>query len=77
MATARLTREFGAVLKARRLKSGLSQEALAHKARTQQGYISLIERGKRSPSLVTISLLAKALGISMTALIREVEQAAE
>ena len=47
------------------------------KPRPSRSYISLIEHGDRSPSLVTISLLAKALGTSMTALIREVEQSME
>lgn len=61
-------------MKARRLRAGLSQEELAHRASTNQGYISMIERGERSPSLVTISLLANALGCSMTSLIRAVER---
>ena len=71
----KLTKAFGTVLRQRRLKAGLSQEALAHLAKTQQGYISLMERGKRSPSLVTLALLAEALGVSMAALVREVERA--
>ena len=68
----KLTRAFGAILRERRTKAGLSQEALAHLAKTQQGYISLMEHGRRSPSLVTLALLAEALNVSMATLVREV-----
>ena len=74
MASARLPEAFGAIVKSRRLKAGFSQEELAHLAKTNQGYISMIESGERSPSLTTIALLAKALGTSMTSLIRAVER---
>ncbi len=74
MASAKLPEAFGAVVKSRRVKAGLSQEELAHRAKTNQGYISMLERGERSPSLTTIGLLAKALRTSITALMRAVER---
>jgi len=73
--SADVTEVLGQVLRQRRLKAKLSQEEVAFRASTQQGYISLIERGERSPSVVTLSLLARALDTSMTSIIRDVERA--
>ena len=36
-------------------------------------YISLLERGKRNPTVLVLAELAKALGTTMTAIVREVE----
>ena len=36
-------------------------------------YISLLERGLRNPSLVTVRVLAEALETTMTSLVRELE----
>ena len=51
------------------------QEEVAFRAKTHQGYISLIEHGQRSPSVVTLSLLAKALDTTMGSIVRERERA--
>lgn len=69
-----MTEVLGQILRRRRLKAGLSQEEVAFRAKSHQGYISLIERGERSPSVVTLSLIADALDTSMTSIIREVER---
>jgi transcriptional regulator with XRE-family HTH domain len=50
-----------------------SQEALAFEAGLHRTYISLIERGKKSPTLAVIVRLAKALGIKPSELLRRVE----
>ena len=52
---------FGAAVRARRERLGLSQEAFAHKADLERSYVSGIERGRRNPTLKAISRLAKAL----------------
>jgi transcriptional regulator with XRE-family HTH domain len=54
---------FGNVLKQLRNKKNLSQEALGFESGYHRTYISLLERGKKSPSLKTIFQLAKALDI--------------
>jgi transcriptional regulator with XRE-family HTH domain len=50
-----------------------SQEALAFEAEIHRTYVSLIERGKKSPTLAVIVRLATALGIKPSELLRRVE----
>lgn len=64
---------FGLVIREARLKVGISQEELAHRAGLHRTYVSLLERGERNPSLNVIDHLAMALGTTMVALISEVE----
>jgi predicted ATPase/DNA-binding XRE family transcriptional regulator len=54
--------EFGQLLRRYRLAAGLSQEALAERARMSTEGISALERGyRRSPQRETLELLARAL----------------
>ncbi|GBF12404.1 helix-turn-helix transcriptional regulator [Tepidibacillus infernus] len=64
---------FGKVLKNLRVNRKISQEELAFRSKLDRTYISLLERGKRKPSLNTIYALSKALSIKPSELIREVE----
>jgi transcriptional regulator with XRE-family HTH domain len=64
---------LGGVIKRRRLAADLSQEALAHAAGLHFTTVSLVERGKRAPTVVVVQKLAAALGTSMTALFAEAE----
>ena len=65
---------FGRVLKDLRVKAKLTQEQLGFEAGLERVYVSLLERGQRSPSLVIILDLAKALDITGTELVSMVEQ---
>lgn len=56
-------------LREERTKQGLSQEELAHRANLNRTYISLLELGKRSPSLNTMVALATALKIKPSELL--------
>lgn len=67
-------RAFGRVLKELRLKANLTQEQLGFEAGLERVYVSLLERGQRSPSLVIILDLAKALAVSGSDLVAMVEQ---
>lgn len=51
-------------LKALRSRRQLSQESLATKASLSVSYISMLERGQRSPPLETLEVLAVALGVA-------------
>jgi transcriptional regulator with XRE-family HTH domain len=52
----------GPLLRDARLRHGLDQRVLAHRAGTSQTQISRIERGKVSPSVETLSRLLAAVG---------------
>ncbi len=57
-----LTRFAGNVRRLRARKK-LSQKALADKIGISVSYVSMLERGQRSPPLETIEKMAKALGV--------------
>ena len=64
---------FGQVVRDLRRKKGLSQEALSFACGRHRTYVSLIERGVNSPSLKTIWLLAVALEVRPSDLVRAAE----
>ncbi len=55
--------QFAENLRERRIRAGLSQEALADACDLHRTEISLLERSKRSPRLETIVILARGLGL--------------
>jgi transcriptional regulator with XRE-family HTH domain len=61
----------GPNIRAARIRSKLSQEQLGAKAGLSVSYISMLERGERTPPLETLDTLARALAISPVALARE------
>jgi len=66
-------RAFARVLKTLREERGITQESLAFESGYHPKYISLLERGKNSPSLTAILEIARALDISGSDLVRRVE----
>ena len=61
---------FGHVLRKLRLQKDLSQEELALRAGLDRAYPSLLESGRRQPTLTVLIALAKALDITPEALLR-------
>ena len=61
---ASLDDKFADNLKSERVRRKLSQEALARKASLSVSYISMLERGQRTPPLGTLEQLAKALSVN-------------
>lgn len=45
-----------------------SQQDLARRARITPSYLSMIERGQRTPNLDTLTIVAKALGVPVAEL---------
>src|SRR5215216_6147063 len=54
---------FGEELRRLRRRSGLSQETLAARAGLSPEAVSLLERGRRSPRLTTMRLLAEGMSL--------------
>lgn len=73
MEQAELQRRFGAAVLRLRLEARLPQERLAEQANVHRTHVSLIERGGGMPTLAVIHKLATALGVTMAALMAEVE----
>jgi len=57
--------EAGRVLRHARERAGLSQRALAARARVRQPAISRIESGRQEPTLATLSRLVEACGLEL------------
>ena len=69
-----LQHTFGLIVKRRRERKGISQEALADAAGLHRTYISLLERGLRMPSILVVQKLAGALETTMVSLMGELER---
>jgi transcriptional regulator with XRE-family HTH domain len=68
-----LEMSFGRVLQQLRRERGFSQEELGFRSGYHRTYISLLERGLKSPSLRTIFQLAEALEVGPSQMILSVQ----
>jgi transcriptional regulator with XRE-family HTH domain len=64
-----LLTKFAGNVRRLRAKKKLSQKALADKVGISVSYVSMLERGQRSPPLETVEKMAKALGVPPAALL--------
>jgi transcriptional regulator with XRE-family HTH domain len=67
-----ILKRFGERLREVRRAKGLSQEAFANQCGLDRTYIGGIERGERNVSLRNIEIIARALGMSASELMRGV-----
>lgn len=65
---------FGAALEALRKKRGISQEKLALETGMDRTYITALCRGRHSPSLSILFLLAPILGITPGSFIKCIDK---
>jgi len=56
-------------LKGLRTERGMTQEALARKAKMSREYVARLEAGQHNPSLSTLTQLAKALKVKVAELL--------
>ncbi|MEW6663031.1 MAG: helix-turn-helix domain-containing protein [Bacillota bacterium] len=63
--------DIGARIKQLREELGLSQNELARRAGIAQSSLSYLESGAKSPSVDTLLLICKALGVSLTEFLGE------
>lgn len=64
---------FGQVIRKLRKANDFSQEKLAEISSLDRSFISLLETGKKQPSLITIFQLAKALDTTQSKILTTVE----
>lgn len=64
---------FGQALQQLRKEKGLFQEDLGFESGYHRTYISLLERGKKSPSLKTIFQLAKVLDVEPSEMMERIQ----
>ena len=64
-----IPRAFGEVLREVRTRAARTQESLALDAGVDRTFVSLLERGKRQPTLETLFRLAAVLEISPATLV--------
>ena len=67
-----ILKSFGINIKKLRNMKGLSQEQLADLSDLDRTYISLIERGRRNPSLVNIAKIALGLKVPIEQVVKGV-----
>lgn len=72
-----ISEAFGAELRVVREEVGLTQEDLASRAEVHRTYISLLERGLKSPTLSVIDRLAAAVGLSASSMVAAAEKRAK
>ena len=69
-----ISERFGQVVKSVRERQGMSQEKLAELAEIDRTYVSMIERGKKHPTLKVASRIADALNMRLSEIIRRAER---
>ncbi len=55
-------------------KLGISQENLAYESELDRSYISMLERGLRMPTILTLFEISKALKTTPTKIIKTIEE---
>ena len=65
-----IPKRFGENLKRIRLEKDMSQTDLGEKIGADKGYVSLLENGKKNPTITTVEKIAKALDVSFEDLMK-------
>ena len=63
---------LGAAIRKQRMRVRLSQERLSEKADLHPNYIGRVERGEEHVSLIALRRIAKALGVRVRLLVRDI-----
>ena len=66
-----LLKEFGAYVQRLRQDKMLSQQALADSCEIEKSQVRRIENGQINPTLSTLDVLAKGLGVTVGELLKE------
>ncbi len=66
---------FGRTVRRLRVQAGYSQEAFADRAKVHRTYMGTVERGETNLTRDNIEKLARALGLKMWELLKEMDEA--
>jgi transcriptional regulator with XRE-family HTH domain len=69
----KLAQRVGQAMRRRRADLGLSQDLFADRIQMHRAYYSAIERGEKNVTLPTLLRVAVGLGVSMSELLRGVD----
>jgi len=67
---------IGDILQRARRKQQLTQEKVALRAHLSREYVSMVERGRHSPTVDALLRICRAMGIQASEVIRELERPA-
>ena len=65
---------FGLVIRQLREEQGLSQEELGNRTGLHRNHVGQVERGELSPTLMSVDVLADALGLPPSELVARAER---
>ena len=74
MDSTNISRIFGSVLRRYRSERGITQEELAFQAGVDRTFVYRLERGLRQPTITTLIGMSRALGVSATDLVGDMEK---
>lgn len=69
-----LRKQLGRVIRRLRLADGYSQESFADAIGVHRNYMGTVERGETNITLDSLEKIARGLGVSVIALMREAEK---
>lgn len=70
----KIVKEFGLIVRELRQENSISQEKLAEIGNLDRSYISEIENGYKTPTIITVTKLAGALGVRPSKLFQLLEE---
>ena len=62
---------LGRAIRSARLKLGISQEELAHRAGLDRSYMGQVERGQVNISILSLARIAEAVGVRLRQLVKD------
>lgn len=74
MPRSRFAASFAQALRRERLRTELTQEALAERAGLHPTYVSMVETAKKIPTMEAAHRLAKGLGVKLSKLVADAEK---
>ena len=75
--SAKLRHALGKELRILRQRRGLTQERLASQALLHPTYISMLENGRKSPTVDVLERIARVLGIKISTIVASAERAGD